>query len=306
MAKKRSVARKIAEYLIVRSILGFISIFPISFSMKIGEAFGGFCCYLFGRLRRTAFRNLELALPEATLYERKKIVKGVFRSLGRQLGLFSHLGRIKPSEILEITEIVGRENLDKAYQAKKGVIIFTGHFGGWEVSSFLPGLFGYKLNIIVRRIDNSLVEAYVDKIRTSFGTVTLDKLRSSRKVLRILSEGGLVGILADLNMQERDGVFVDFFGIKASTTPAVAKLALMTGAKIVPVFIIWDERKKKYIVNIEPEIEYEKGNASEEAVISLTQVVTKKIEEFVRRFPDQWLWIHKRWKTRPVGERNLY
>lgn len=300
--KKRGKLRIFAEYFLVRLVVGFIGIFPIFVSIRIGELFGRLCFYFFSRLRRTAFRNLELALPETTISEREEIAKGVFKSLGRQLGIFSHLGKINRDEIFEVVEIVGKENFDKAFSKEKGILFFTGHFGGWEISSLLPQLFGYKLSILVRRIDNPMIEAYVDKIRTRFGTVTLDKRRASRQMFRILANGGLVGMLADLNVQERDGIFVDFFGIKASTTPAIAKLALKTKASLIPVFVVWDENKRKYVTYVEPELEFSK----QEEVTELTQKVTSKIEEFVRRFPDQWLWIHKRWNTRPPGEPRLY
>jgi KDO2-lipid IV(A) lauroyltransferase len=162
------------------------------------------------------------------------------------------------------------------------------------------------MNILVRRIDNPLVESFVDSFRTRFGSVTLDKTRSAREMFRVLERGELLGILADLNVQEREGVFVDFFGTPASTTASIARLALKTGAALLPAFAVWEEEKQKYVVYLEPPVEYEKTGNEREDIKILTQKITNVVEKYVRRYPEQWLWIHKRWNTRPKGEKNLY
>jgi KDO2-lipid IV(A) lauroyltransferase len=162
------------------------------------------------------------------------------------------------------------------------------------------------MNILVRRIDNPLVEEFVDKMRTRFGSVTLDKKKAVRKMFQILKNGGLLGILADLNVQEREGIFVDFFGVPASTTTSIAKLAFMTNAIVLPAFAVWKETKQKYVVYLEPPIEYEETDDYERNVKNLTQKITATVEKYVRKYPEQWLWIHKRWNTRPKGEKGLY
>lgn len=125
-------------------------------------------------------------------------------------------------------------------------------------------------------------------------------------MFRVLERGELLGILADLNAQEREGVFVDFFGVPASTTASIARLAMKTGAAVLPAFAVWEEEKKKYVVYLEPEIELEKSADDEENVKILTQKITNFVEKYVRKYPEQWLWIHKRWNTRPKGEKGLY
>ncbi len=185
-------------------------------------------------------------------------------------------------------------------------MFFTGHFGSWEVFNLLPPAFGYEMKILVRRIDNPLIEDFVDRMRTRFGSVTLDKTKSARTMFRVLKKGEILGILADLNVQEKEGVFVDFFGIPASTTTSIAKLALATDAAVLPAFAVWDETKQKYVVYLEPPVEYEKTGNAEEDIKKLTQNVTRVVEKYVRKYPEQWLWIHKRWNTRPKGEPNLY
>lgn len=307
MPKKRSKLQNKAELLAVRSLLGAIGALPLETSMRFGKAVGRFLGLRFPKLQSAARRNLEIALPELSSEEKEKIVRGTFESLGRHLGFVSHFKKFKHEDIRNLIEVVGKEeNFDKAFATGRGVLFFTGHFGSWEVFNLLAPAFGYGMNILVRRIDNSLVENFVDKMRTRFGSVTLDKTKSARKMFRVLENGEILGILADLNAQEKEGVFVDFFGVPASTTTSIAKLALKTGAVVLPAFAVWEESKNKYVVYLEPPIEYEKTENPDEDIKNLTQKITKMVEKYVRAYPEQWLWIHKRWNTRPKGEPNLY
>ena len=307
MPKKRSKLQNKAELLAVRSLLGAIGALPLETSMRFGKAVGRFLAKRFPKLQSAARRNLEIALPELSSEEKEKIVRGTFESLGRHLGFVSHFRKFKHEDIRDLIEVVGKEeNFDKAFATGRGVLFFTGHFGSWEVFNLLAPAFGYGMNILVRRIDNSLVENFVDKMRTRFGSVTLDKTKSARKMFRVLENGEILGILADLNAQEKEGVFVDFFGVPASTTTSIAKLALKTGAIVLPAFAVWEESKKKYVVYLEPPIEYEKTGNTDEDIKNLTQKITKTVERYVRAYPEQWLWIHKRWNTRPKGEPDLY
>lgn len=274
--------------------------------MRFGKAVGRFFAKRFPKLQRTARRNLEIAMPGISDDERERIVIGVFESLGRHLGFVSHFKRFKHEDVRELVDVVGKENFYDVHPRGKGVLFFTGHFGSWEVFNLLPPAFGYGMNILVRRIDNPMVEGFVDRMRTRFGSVTLDKTRSARTMFRVLKKGELLGILADLNVQEKEGVFVDFFGVPASTTTSIAKLALATGAAVLPAFAVWDESKTKYVVHLEPEIKYDPDDDSDAGVRDLTQKITSVVEKYVRLYPEQWLWIHKRWNTRPAGEKPLY
>jgi Kdo2-lipid IVA lauroyltransferase/acyltransferase len=205
-----------------------------------------------------------------------------------------------------LVEIEGREIFEKTHAQGKGMLLFTGHFGSWEVFNLLPLAFGYPMNLLVRRIDNPKVEAFVDSFRTFFGGKTIDKTKSARAMFRLLENGEMLGVMADLNAQEREGVFVDFFGIPASTTTSIARLALKTDAIVMPVFAVWDDEKQKYVIHIKQPIDFVKGENDDENVRILTQKVTNSVEKFVRQFPEQWMWIHKRWNTRPKAEDGLY
>ncbi len=307
MPKKKNNLQNKAELLAARSLLGAIGALPLEISMRFGKSLGKFIGSRFPKLQKTARRNLEIALPELSESEKEKIVRGTFESLGRHLGFVSHFKRFEHEDIRDLIEVVGKEeNFDPARASGRGILFFTGHFGSWEVFNLLPPAFGYGMNILVRRIDNPLVENFVENFRTRFGSVTLDKTKSARKMFRVLENGELLGILADLNVQEKEGVFVDFFGVPASTTTSIAKLALHTNAVVLPAFAVWEESKRKYVVYLEPPVEYKKTANAEEGMKNLTQDITTVVEKYVRRYPEQWLWIHKRWNTRPKGEQKLY
>lgn len=306
MPKKRSKLQNKSELLAVRSLLGAIGALPLETSMRFGKSVGVFFAKRLPKLQKIARRNLEIALPELPDAEKERIVYGTFESLGRHLGFVSHFKKFKHEDIRNLIEVVGKEHFDKAHADGKGILFFTGHFGSWEVFNLLPPAFGFGMNILVRRIDNPLVENFVDKMRTRFGSVTLDKTKSARTMFRALEKGELLGILADLNVQEKEGVFVDFFGVPASTTTSIAKLALKTDAAVLPAFAVWEESKNKYVVYLEPSIEYEKTDKPDEDIKNLTQNITNVVEKYVREYPEQWLWIHKRWNTRPKGEKSLY
>ncbi len=307
MPKKKSSFQTKIEAIAVRFLLGAIGVFPLRTSMSIGRSLGKTVIRFFPKLAKTADRNLEIAYPGISDDEKKRIVSGTFESLGRQLGFISHFKKFKHEDIRDLVELVGREEyFDPAVDTGRGILFFTGHFGSWEVFNLLPPAFGYHMNILVRRIDNQLVEKYVDSLRTKFGCITIDKKQSARKMYRLLESGEILGILADLNVQEKEGVFVDFFGVPASTTTSIAKLALKTNAIILPAFAVWEEAKNKYVVYLDPPVEFDPNADLEDQIIEVTQKLTGVVEKYVRKYPEQWLWVHKRWNTRPQGEKGLY
>ena len=182
MPKKRSNLQNKSELLAVRSLLGAIGALPLETSIKFGKSLGKFIGSRFPKLQKTARRNLEIALPELSEAEREKIIHGTFESLGRHLGFVSHFRKFQHEDIRNLIEVVGKEeHFDTARASGKGILFFTGHFGSWEVFNLLPPAFGYGMNILVRRIDNPLVENFVDNFRTQFGSVTLDKTKSAQK-----------------------------------------------------------------------------------------------------------------------------
>jgi KDO2-lipid IV(A) lauroyltransferase len=262
--------------------------------------------YFSSRLRRTGRRNLELAFPELREEERRRLLRGCFESLGRLLGVFSQFATANRETLESLIECEGLEHIEAARARGRGVILFTGHVGAWELTSFALSLFGHPLSFLVRRIDNPKIEKLVDRLRERLGNRTIDKRSAAREMLQTLQVGGTLGILVDLNTLDREGIFVDFFGVAASTTFMLAKLALRTDAAVLPVFAPWDSKRRRFLLKIDEPLSVERTGNDEDDVRRLTQLFTDVVERYVRRYPDQWLWIHRRWKTRPPGEPGLY
>ena len=304
MAKKGSIQINF-EYWFARVLLAVFAALPLTTAMSLGSALARLG-KVFPTLRRNAERNLKLAFPELSEAARRQLRLGCFESLGRLLALFSHFTKSNSTRLKSLIEVEGLEHLVAAKERGRGVILFTGHIGAWELTSFGLSMFGHPLSFLVRRIDNPKIEALIDRARTHLGNRTIDKRSAAREMVQILRRGETLGILVDLNTLDREGIFVDFFGIPASTTFLVAKLALRTGADVLPVFAPWDHDQKRFVLKMDEPLRMERSNDEEADVRRLTQLLTSVVEKYVRRYPDQWLWIHRRWKTRPPGEPEIY
>jgi KDO2-lipid IV(A) lauroyltransferase len=294
------------EYLIAGSLLTVFGWLPLRAALFAGSSLGRCSYYFSSRLRRTGLRNLELAFPELDQKERGRLLRGCFENLGRLLGVFSQFATNDPSRLQSMIRCEGLEHLDAARASGRGIILFTGHIGAWELSSFGLSLYGYPLSFLVRRIDNPKIERLVDTRRERLGNRTIDKRSAAREMLQIMQSGGTLGILVDLNTLDREAIFVDFFGVPASTTFMLAKLALRTDAAVLPVFAPWDPQSRRFRLKIGEPLSVERSGNDEDDVRRLTQLFTGVVEQYVRRYPDQWLWIHRRWKTRPPGEPGIY
>lgn len=306
MARRKEKWQIYAEYYAARMALGAIGAFPLAWSMRIGEILSFVPFKLAKRLRFVGFRNLEMALPELSHAEHEKILRGTFASLGRQLGIFSHLLHLDGEKVRELVDVEGLESFQEAAKKDGGKFLFTGHFGGWEMSHIVASVYGFSMNVVARRLDNPLLEKLIERMRTALGSRTIDKEASGRTLFKLLKKGKFIGILVDLNTQEHEGIFVDFFGIPASTTNGLAKLALLTDASVIPAFAIWQKDRKRYLLKAYKSLEIPATGDTEEDIRILTQEMTAKIEEIIREYPDQWMWIHKRWNTRPPNEPPLY
>lgn len=294
------------EYLIARSLLTVFGWLPLRTALFVGARLGRCAYYFSSRLRRTGLRNLELAFPDLDQSERGRLLRGCFENLGRLLGVFSQFATAETQQLQSMIKCEGLEHLDSARASGRGVILFTGHVGAWELSSFALSLFGYPLSFLVRRIDNPKIETLVDDRRERLGNRTIDKRSAAREMLQMMQSGGTLGILVDLNTLDREGIFVDFFCVPASTTFMLAKLALRTDALVLPVFAPWDPQSRRFLLKVGEPLTVERSGNDEDDVRLLTQLFTGVVEEYVRRYPDQWLWIHRRWKTRPPGEPGIY
>jgi KDO2-lipid IV(A) lauroyltransferase len=306
MAKQRGKLQTDLEYAAVRLLLGALGLLPRRLAVAAGRGFGHLAYLLAGGLRRTGLRNLELAFPEMPEGERRRTLRRSVVGLGRQLGYFSHFPRMTRDELAALVEYDGIEILHEAQARGRGVIFLTGHLGAWEVLSFAHSALHNPISFMVRRLDNPRVERLVDGVRTRYGNRAIDKKMAARSALKLLREGGTLGILADLNTQPNEGVFVPFFGRPACTTSGIAVLALRTDASVIPVVAPWHEERGRYVFHGSPIVELVRTGDHDRDVEINTARFAAAFEEQVRRFPDQWLWIHKRWKTRPPGEPDLY
>jgi Kdo2-lipid IVA lauroyltransferase/acyltransferase len=258
------------------------------------------------KLKKTAEFNLRLAFPEWTDAQRRSTLKKMTRNLGWMAAEFARMPSYTKENIESVVILDGHENFLAGHSRGKGVLYLTGHIGAWELSSFAHALYGFPLHYMARPLDNKPLDAMVNEYRGLSGNKPIFKNESARVMLRILKEAGTVGILADQNTMPGEGVFVDFFGTPACTTTGIARVALHTDAAVVPGYAYWDENLRKYRLRFEPPVELVRTGDAERDIAENTQRFAKVIEEIVRKYPEQWVWIHARWKARPNGEEPIY
>src|SRR5947208_16036544 len=292
------------EYALAWLIVKFLGALPRPLARAAGISLGWIIYLLHHRLRSVGIRNLALAYPEKSRRERARILRGVFTSLGRQLAEVCLFPKHTRENIAEVVVYEGFENFERAVARGKGVLFLTGHLGAWELSAFAHSLYGHPLSIVMRPLDNPYLDRLTRRYRTMHGNKAVDK-DFARGLIAAMRKGETVGVLMDTNMIASQGVFVEFFGIQACTASGVARVALKTDAAVVPGFTIWDPALNKYRLRFDPAVELIRTTDRESDVIANTQLFTKVIEDYVRRYPDQWLWVHRRWKTRPEGQKGL-
>jgi KDO2-lipid IV(A) lauroyltransferase len=295
--------REWLEYAVVWSLLKLLGILPRRAARAIGATVGAVAYRLMGRLRKTGLRNLELAYPEKPAAERERILRRLYRNLGWQLGEFCQMPKYTSENTRGFLRYEGLEHYLAARERGKGVLIVTGHLGAWELSSFYHSLMGHPMSIVIRRLDNARVDRLVNAIRCLHGNRVLHKDDFARGLLGAMRQGETVGILMDTNMTPPQGVFVPFFGRPACTASGLARVALKTGAAVLPGFMVWEEAEQKYALRFGEEIPVIATGDDEADALANTAKFTAVIEEWVRRYPEQWLWVHRRWKTRPDGTR---
>jgi Kdo2-lipid IVA lauroyltransferase/acyltransferase len=298
--------RRRLEYAAAWPFIKILGILPRPLARAFAVAIAQTVYLLHVRLRRVGMRNLELAFPEKSEAERRRILRGEFTSLGRQLAEVCQFPKYTRENVDKVVVYDGLENYERAYARGKGVLFLTAHFGGWELSAFAHSLHGHWLHIVMRPMDNSYLDRLIQSYRTMHGNKTVGKDDFVRGLLAAMKAGETVGILMDTNMTPPQGVFVNFFGIPACTASGLARIALRTDAAVLPGFTIWDESLGKYRLRFDPMLELIRTGNLDSDIVANTQQFTKVIEDYVRKYPEQWLWVHRRWKTRPEGEPPLY
>jgi KDO2-lipid IV(A) lauroyltransferase len=298
--RRRGALRNWTEYALARLVLGSVAAAPGALAGAVALSAVTLGGQLAPRLRRTALRNLALAMPELDLATRERIAGGVFQSLARLVATLAKLPRLNRSNIGELIRYEGYEHFKAALARGRGVIFATAHLGNWELSAYAHALMAQPMHVVVRPLDNPLLDRFLARRRAVSGNSVIEKKDFARGILRALAANQAVGILVDQNTALDEGVFVDFFRIPACTHPGLARVAAHSGAAVIPGFAVWEDSERRYVLRFLPPLEISGDTVAD------TQRVQAAVESMIRRYPDQWLWIHRRWKTRPPGEPELY
>jgi KDO2-lipid IV(A) lauroyltransferase len=265
----------------------------------MGRGLGNVMYYLDFEHRKLALQNLHIAFGrEKSEREIRSIAKKSFQNLGMMTIEFFRLPEMNVEAFQGKVNIEGLEIYKKALNNKKGVLLLLSHFGNWELMGMMSKFLGSSIAVIARPIKkNKWVDRLVREIRSGTGLEVISTERASRKVMRVLSQNRMVGILIDQRAKRSEGVWVDFFGKKAPSTPALAVLAMRTGAPVVPVFMIRNGYRKHRLVIREPLQLANTGNVKKD-VETNTQLMNQTLESMIREYPDQWFWVHRRWERK--------
>ena len=298
--RTRSAIRNWAEYGAALVVLKSLEWAPLPLAHRLARVYARLLDLALPRLRRVALRNLSMALPELDAARQAETVDGTFRSIARVLVTFARFPQIRRDNVKPWIRCEGAQYVEEALRQGRGVLFATAHFGNWELSAYSYALMSAPMNVVVRPLDNPLIDALVERRRGLSGNRMIGKKEYARSILKALAANQAVGILVDQNSAADAGVFVDFFGVKACAGVGFAKLAAHSGAAVIPGFAVWEESERRYVLRFHPPVPMT-GDAAHD-----TQAVQSALEQAIRQYPDQWLWMHRRWKTRPAGEPGLY
>lgn len=290
----------------MQALVTAIGLLPRRYARWVGALIGALAFRLLSRLRRVGLVNLQLAYPRWTEERRTLLLRRVYRNLGYQLAEFCLMQHYQANAARTFIEYDGLERYLAARSRGQGVLVLTGHLGAWELSSFFHSLVGYPMGLVIRRLDNGLVDAFVNRIRCLHGNRVIHKDDFARGLISAMRRGETVGILMDTNMTPPQGLFVPFFGVDACTASGMARVALKTDASVLPGFLLFDEARQKYVLHFGERLELVRTGNADFDVRANTARFTASIETYIRANPEQWLWMHRRWKTRPAGEAGVY
>ena len=297
------------EYAAFLTAYGLLAALPLAAAMRLAAAAAALIIRFDRRHRRIGFINLAIAFPERSAAERRAILVASYRNLGRMVAECAHLGRLTPANVRSVVGFA-----DETYWAHvlprqptmSGILVLTGHFGNWELFAYTHGLLGHPVHLVHQTIKNPLIDAFVARLRGRAGTRLLRKHGAARGVLRALEECNVMVLPLDQNASRRTGVFVDFFGRPASTNSGFARIVARTGVPVYPAFLVREGTGPRHRIVILPRVPFASMADRDQAACEFTQRCTAVLEDMIRRHPDHWLWTHKRWRTRPLGEPNLY
>ena len=300
MSKPRSPVHDTLEYAGAMLLFKSLELTPLPLAKRLAGFYARVLDMAVPRLRQVARRNLTMALPDRGAHDREAIIDGVFRSIGRVLLALARFPSIRRETVAQWIRYHGYEHFEAAMARGKGVLFATGHLGNWELSAFSHALMSAPMGVVVRPLDNTRLDAFIEKRRGLSGNQLIGKRDFARPILQALRRNEAVGILVDQNVVPENGAFVDFFGQPACSGTTFAKIAARSGAAVIPGFAFWSEEEQRHILHFYPEVPMT-GDLDAD-----TAAIQKAVEQAIREHPDQWLWIHRRWKTRPEGSPPLY
>ena len=306
MARQIGTLRGWVEWAGIALPWAILRALPLERAVRLGAAAGSIAMAIDRRNRSIAMRNLAIAFPEIDEAARLAILRDTYRNFGRMAAEWVHFFELNPGNIERYVTYAGREHWDEAIRlsAGRGILVLTGHFGNFELLSVGHSIHGNRAAIVQRPNRNPVIDRAVAARRLRNGNLTISRKGAGREILRLLRQNWMVGVALDLDV--RHGVFVDFFSLKASTSDALARVAIATRAPVLPMFMVREGTSTRHRITFLPPIQAVRGADRDETVRSYTQQFTCLIESIVRRHPDHWNWIHRRWKTRPPGEPRFY
>jgi len=287
------------EFASVRVVAAIVSVLPMRLVRMLGAGLGRLAYALDAGHRRIALENLGAAFPSRPPAEHRAMARAMFAHFGALLFELLKFSTYSQDQMRAAVDVDGIEHARQAYGQKKGVLFFTGHFGYWEIHALAQPLISNPISVLARPLDNPHLHEMLEKIRTSTGNSVIYRQGAVRKVLRELAENNGVALLIDQHLHTPDAVYVDFFRRPAATTSALAALALRTGAPVVPVFALplpGGRYRLVYEHHVDPPLA-----DTPDAVREFTQRCTDVLEMYVRRHPELWLWMHRRWRERETG-----
>ena len=303
---KHSALRDLAEWTLLWPILKTLEYLPLPLARLESQCLAHLLRWATPGLARVARRNLSFALADLSPCEREAILRGVYRTLARSLLCFARFPRLSRDNIPGWIRYEGYKHFEQALACGKGVLFLTAHLGNWELSALAHGLYGNPMHIVVRPLDNPRLDRLAARYRTLSGNRIIEKTDSPRRIFEALGANQAVGMLIDQNVSPDNGVFVEFFGKQACASTGLTKIALRTGAAVIPGFALWDAAEGRYVLRFWPPVEMTLHGDPDTDVRTNTQRMHTVLEQIIRQYPDQWLWIHRRWKTQPAGEPALY
>jgi len=286
-------------YLLLRGFSLTINLLPENLSLWMGRWLGNVMYYFDLEHRKIALQNLHIAFGrEKSEGEIRSIAKRNFQNLGMMTIEFFRLPKMSVKAFETKVNIEGLEIYKKALDNKKGILLLLSHFGNWELMGLMSKFLGSSIAVIARPIKkNQWVNDLVREIRRGTGLEVVSTEKASRKVTQLLSQNRMVGILIDQRAKRSEGIWVDFFGKKAPSTPALAVLAMRTGAPVLPIFMVRNGYRKHRLLIKEPLQLADTGNIKKD-VETNTQLMNQTLESMIRQYPDQWFWVHRRWERK--------